>query len=341
MNIPNYWKSSLADIDECFDLIKKGEKEEIGKSAGGRSIKMVRYGKKNNFNRTSNLSSALGAGDKSCFADKSGEDYVPTVFLVGCTHGGEFEGTVALLNLIKLLETGTDYDGKEHKELKELAEKVTLLIIPCINPDGRSHIPFDSFVGKSFEELRYYNQGTWRDGSLCNWPDCKKFHPIKDYVDYLGGYFNDDGVNIMHDNYFGKKAKETALLLDITEEYAPDFSILFHGGTNSINSFWLPAYVPKPIKKRMVELSYILKEECEKEGLKFSPSAEYGGEDEETPASFNIISAMVHLCGEPCLVYEANQGLTETEMPGESYDEIYKQHIITIRETIKYVLKER
>ena len=79
--------------------------------------------------------------------------------------------------------------------------------MPVCNPDGRSHVPFNNYVGKTFRELRYYNQGTWKDGSLCGWPQCKRFFPIKDYVEnafenvldktfYEEGYSWDEGKTI-------------------------------------------------------------------------------------------------------------------------------------------------
>ena len=124
-NIPVYYKTSLEDVEECVKAIKKGHVDTLCTSPGGRPVYLIRYGKANTFERKANLSSALGASDPSCFADKSSPDYKPTLLLVGATHGGEFEGTMALLNLIQVLETGKDYAGTEFPELKGLMEQVT------------------------------------------------------------------------------------------------------------------------------------------------------------------------------------------------------------------------
>ena len=67
--IPIYWKSSLQDIDNEVLNIKKATVDEFT-SAGGRKIYRIFYGKKNSFNRTANLSSAIGAKNKDFFADK-------------------------------------------------------------------------------------------------------------------------------------------------------------------------------------------------------------------------------------------------------------------------------
>ena len=134
INCPLWWKSTLEDVEETLALVKRGNVSVLGRSAGGRPIYRVEYGKSNVKMGTANLSSALGAHDLRCFADKTGEDYVPTVFLDGAVHGGEFEGTMSLLNLIKELETGTDYNGDAHPELMDIVSRVHLVIIPVSTP---------------------------------------------------------------------------------------------------------------------------------------------------------------------------------------------------------------
>lgn len=343
MTIPKYFKTNLNDIKNCAKAASKAEVITICKSAGGRDVYMFCYGTQNTFSRTANLSSALGGKDKNCFADKSSPDYKPTLLLVGCVHGGEFEGTAALLNLINIIETSCDLEGNDFADLKELTDKINLLIIPCANPDGRSHVPFDSFVGKSFNDLRYYNQGTWLDGTLCGWPECKKRHPIKEYVDYLGGYFNDDGVNLMHDDFFGKKALETEALFGVCEQYVPDFTVLLHGGTNCTNHILGPAYAPIEIKQRVADFEQLLKQEYEDKGLTlYTPNVNFDyGESKDTPVSFNLPSALTHLCGEPCVTYESNQGLVDSPSgTGYSYDEIYDHHLLLFKSLIKYLIKK-
>lgn len=343
-NIPKFYKTSLTDIESIVKSAKKGSLTTLCNSAGNRPIYMLRYGKDNAFNRTANLSSALGGKDKSCFADKSAPDYIPTLCLVGCIHGGEFEGTAALLNLINVIENGCDLAGDSFDDLKALADKVNLIIIPCINPDGRSHVPFDSFVGKTFNDLRYYNQGTWADGTLCGWPECKKRHPIKQYVDYLGGYFNDDGVNLMHDDFFGRKALETQALFDVCERFAPDFTALLHGGTNCKNHIIGPAYASLEIKERVADFEQQLKQNCEENGLNlYTPNVNFDyGENANPPTSFNLPSALTHLCGEPCVTYESNQGLTDAPIGvGSDYQEIYNHHLILFKTLMQYLLNKR
>ena len=121
-SLPIYWRSSIGDVDEVLKLVKRGVVTKAGESAGKRPIYRVEYGKSNIKHGKANLSSALGAHDVRFYADKTGDDYVPTLFLIGSVHGGEFEGTMALVNLIKIMETGTDYAGVEHPELLSVME---------------------------------------------------------------------------------------------------------------------------------------------------------------------------------------------------------------------------
>lgn len=337
---PDFWITRLDEIEDGINAVKLGKVTELRSSAGGRKIYMVEYGTDNVNMGKANLSSALGAHSPKCYADKSAPDYVPTLFLVGCVHGGEFEGTASLMNLIKLIETGTDYSGKRNDRLVELCKKLHLLIIPMANPDGRSHIPFDSFVGHSEYDLRYYNQGTWKDGTLCNWPDCKKVHPIKDYVDYLGGYYNDDGINLMHDFFFGDMSNETRNILDVCSDRAPDFSVLFHGGTNSPTHLTYIGYTSGKSKAMAYDLVQKMRPKYLAEGLKCDKCDWILGnapDDKPVQESFNLPSAMHHCCGTPCITYESNQGIADNGYFEDEAD-IYRAHSIMLESVAEWLL---
>ena len=335
-NLPVYWKTRLDEVEETLKLVKKGKVTKVADSAGGRPIYAVEYGKSNLKRGKTNCSSALGAHDINYYADKRGEDYVPTVFLAGSIHGGEFEGTMAILNLIKELETGTDYAGKTNPELIDMMSRVHLVIIPVCNPDGRARIPFRSFVGRTFYDLRYYNQGTWKkDGTLCGWPGCKMIHPIKEASEFLGAYFNDDGINMMHEDYFGKSSNETQAVFDVCRYDAPDFSVLLHGGTNAQSGILEPSYISKEAVADIQALSAILKEKANEAGMRY---AVYG--PSTIGSGFSLQSAMHHLCGTMCVTYESNQGLTDAPGSPDSADDIYTLHKQLFTESAKFVLKK-
>ena len=165
-------------------------------------------------------------------------------------------------------------------------------------------------------------------------------HPIKDAVDYLGGYFNDDGVNMMHEDFIGGKLSTgTQLVLDICREHAPDFSILLHGGDNSHQHILPPDYASKKTKLEIVDVVDAVAERSKKEGVGFNYIGLRECENNPTPPSFNLISAMHHCCSEPAITYESNQGLIEHREPVYTCDEIYKAHMILFTETFRVQLK--
>ena len=342
--IPDWWKGSVQDVLDTVKLVKKGEVELLCETPGKRPVYMVRYGKKNVLKRTANYSSAMGAGDYRYYADKTGEDYVPTVALIGAEHGGEFEGTVAVNNLIKNIETGTDYAGRENPELMEALEGINLLLIPCINMDGRARIPLKTFIGQTAENFRYYCHGTWNDGSICMHPWSKGVHPLKNECEFIGGYYNDDGVNIVHDNFFFPMAEETKALLRLADEYVPDISIHLHSGANNRQQFYQFDYMPKGVKDKIRKLSSLVKAASEKAGVadQYYEREVVGNEERENAPSFNIQSAWVALCGEPAIIYESNQGILREV--GErnwqnmfGFEEIYLHHRILFETTFRYV----
>lgn len=336
LSLPIYWRSTIEDLDEALKLVKRGVVTRAGESAGKRPIYRVEYGKSNVKLGRANLSSALGAHDVRFYADKTGEDYVPTLFLSGSVHGGEFEGTMAILNLIKIMETGTDYAGCEHPELLSLMEKIHLVLIPIANPDGRSRIPHRSVVGMTFDEFRYYDQGTWKGGELCGWPGCKSIHPIKEECEFLGGYFNDDGVNMMHEDFFGEISNESKILIDVCRKEVPDLSIQLHGGTNCICTLLPNEYGSQENLERCMRLSNAVKVTLEENGIPYKVS----GVGVISPA-FGLKGAMHHVCGEPVLTFESNQGLLDCGAACYTYDEIYRSHMLLFEESAKYVLSTK
>ena len=331
-NLPIYWKSSCEDLEEILKLVKRGNVTRAGVSAGKRPIYKVEYGKSNVKLGRANLSSALGAKDVRFYADKTGEDYVPTLFLIGSVHGGEFEGTMALLNLIMLMETGKDLAGCEHPKLLSVMEKIHLVVIPIANPDGRARIPYRSVVGMTFDEFRYYDQGTWKNGELCGWPDCKSIHPIKEDCDFLGAYFNDDGINMMHEDFFGEISNESKILIDVCRKEVPDLSIQLHGGTNTICTLLPMEYSSERSLERCIKFSESVKMAHNENGIPYVVSKA------GLSAAFGLKGAMHHVCGEPVLTFESNQGLLECGAACYTHDEIYRSHMLLFEEAAKYVL---
>jgi len=336
---PAFWKTSNEAIENLYQTAQKAEKTILTTTPGGRPVYCLSYGPSNaGTARMANWSSALGSQDPSCYADPKTK--VPTLVLIGAEHGQETEGTAALYNLVTLLETGKDAAGNTNGPLLALCQNIRLVIVPIANPDGRARVLPEAIIGLKQYDLRYWGQGTWADGSLCGWPECKKIHPIKDAVDFLGGYYNDDGINLMHDDFFAPLACETKALLDLCECERADVVIHLHGGGDSKGNLMQTSYMSKPAQAIVEKLASACYEHGKAEGLEFVGPHACGLDDGPVPGAFNLASAAHHKCGAVSFVYESNECIIDEPGPKLTHEQVTRMHFIVFEETLK-VLQNR
>lgn len=339
MTCPEYWKTSNEDIKFLYDSAEKAEKSILTYSAGGREVYCFAYGQGNkNAPKRANWSSALGSGDPRCYSDP--DTKTPTLVLIGTEHGQETEGTAALANLISLLETGKDLAGAENAELTALFKDIRIVIVPIANPDGRARVQPAAIVGLTQRELRYWGQGTWKDGSLCGWPECKKIHPILGQTEFLGGYYNDDGINPMHDDFFSPKASETKALLDLCERECADIVIHLHGGGDSKGNLMQTSYMSAPAKAIVEKLAKNCFERGKAEGLEFVGEHACDLDGGAVPGAFNLASAVHHKCGAVSFVYESNECIIDEPGPKLTHAQILRMHAIVFEQALK-ILQNR
>ncbi|MBC7889860.1 MAG: hypothetical protein H7Z13_18445, partial [Ferruginibacter sp.] len=248
-NIPAFWVSSVDEVNTFLkNKIRKGKVEMIGKSAGGRPIYAVLYGKARQGKGTSTFSGALGFGDISVYR---GPDHKNTVYMgMSGVHGGEFEGIVGTVNLLSVIETGEDLRGRKWPAITaSLAKLDRLILVPIVNPDGRARIPLrmEIFREQNGNVHEYLNTGGNADGKITGWPMNKEFIPIDfSKPGFPGGYPNDAGVNIQHDNFFGNPQPETKALYKLTGREKPDLIINMHTGATYMSM--LSTYIEPALK---------------------------------------------------------------------------------------------
>jgi len=68
------------------------------------------------------------------------------------------------------------------------------------------------------------------------------------------------------------------------------------------------------------------------------------GVDESDNPAYSITSATAHVCGEPAVTFESNQGLDYLDEKNPwlvkyTYDEIYRHHIMTLEGLCTFLLK--
>ena len=226
---PAYWITSNQDVEKYLNKnAVKGKVFVGGKSAGGRDILAYEYGRKEPLALSTTLSSACAAGHPEAFLQPSARKK-PVLMIYSTIHGAEVEGCAALMNLINIIEHQCDLCGREQHELSSVLDNYRLIIVPLAQPDGRERVKVDSFVGESLEVFKYYAHGAWRNGSFVQYPEHKMILPLPAKgIKYLGGYFNDNRVNIQHDDFFGKTQPETRALLELARNEIPDCILSCH-----------------------------------------------------------------------------------------------------------------
>ncbi len=334
---PEFWKSTYDDVLTSIETLETGQAELIATSPGGRKVYLVSYGEKIQFAHQANYNSAVAARDPGYYARKP-EGAPPTVFIIGPVHGHEVEGVVGLVNLLQIAETGRDYRGKAWPELQEKISKCRLLVIPLSNPDGRERCPYDSWVGIPVNEMTRWGQGTQKDGTLYGWPGAKKVHPMEGDVGILGAYFNDDGINFMHDEWFNPMAKETQAILDVARLNAPDYVINLHShGSNPM--ILKSAYVPWYCKELGEQFGARLMERYKKNDLPAgsAPQPVIDGKN-YPPPSFNLTSALHHVCGAVSILFECPHGVKEDRYPQVNHSQILDIQLILYDELLAFAL---
>jgi hypothetical protein len=332
---PDFWKSTVSDVDQVINELQKGDVQIVTRSPGNYPVYLVSYGKKVTYQRTANYNSAVAARKPERFANKN-TDTPPIVFIIGPVHGQEMENIAGTLNLIQVAETGKDFRGKAWPQLKQFIEKCRLLIIPVSNPDGRNRCPYDSFVGLPVNEMTRIGQGTRKDGSLYGWPGAKEIHPMKGDVEFLGAYFNNDGINMMHDEFLSPMAKETSALLNIAKKEAPDYIINLHSHGND-PIILSSAYVPYFHEQIRYEIAQRLKNRYIDEGLPAgNPSKPLISGEKYPPPSFNLTSALHHISGAVSILFECPHGVRETKYPQVDHSQIVDIELLLFEQLLQF-----
>src|SRR5580700_3573622 len=160
-NPPDFWVSTVDGVASFLnERVHRGTVAVIGKSAGGRPIRAVFYGSARNGKGTTTFSGASGAHEMRAYF---GPDFDKKVYwAMASVHGGEFEGIVGLVNLLSVLETGSDLRGQRRPEIVEAAGRIDrIIVIPIVNMDGRSRVPLrmEAFRGTDGTIAQYFSTG--------------------------------------------------------------------------------------------------------------------------------------------------------------------------------------
>ena len=329
---PEFWLSGLSDIDLAAQQVKKGNVECIGKSAGGSNLYAFSYGELEPMAPTATISSAMASDRPESFYDPKRRSR-PALVIIGSIHGGETEGIAFCLSLLRLLETERDSSGNEHPELLEKIRRLRLCVIPCLNPDGRSRAGISHLNGAALNDLFLVQQGLLADGSPFFGRKIKEIQPIpKEKMRFMGGYYNNDGVNLQHDDFFGPKlAPENEAIRDFFGREMPDAFLAFHahGGAPAIltpDSFLSPG-----MQRKQIEMAGFILSKLHGSGIEFIPPDRIV----TPPWSFYFQTWLHHMTGATPLLFEFCHGLENNPV---SLERILETGFVTIKAWADYCL---
>jgi hypothetical protein len=301
---------AVASAAARFQKLTRGRVKTIAISPGGRPMHLITYGLTEKLEHRANFNSAVGAREPSAYMNKAARKK-PVILFVGPVHGAEVEALTGLINFVSIMESGKDLRGKNQGELRALGERCRLLIIPEGNPDGIARFEPRSLCGMEGNDLRFWGQGTWSDNTFCGWPQSKRQHPmVGDNVGFLGCYFNDKGINPMHDELFDPMGPEAPAILKVAEEEGPDLAVSLH--SHSSNPAVLRAtYVTVEIQEDVRSLAQQCYKLLAQRGLAHGSLFKVEPEGGKYPKPFNLTSAMYHISGASSFTFECPHGLKE------------------------------
>ncbi|MDI6451492.1 M14 family zinc carboxypeptidase [Anaerobaca lacustris] len=324
--LPDFWIGDVKGLAARFERLTKGAVSVIAIAPSGRPMHLVTYGEKEPVERKANFNSAIGARLPAAYLDKAARRK-PVVFFMGPVHGHEVEALTGLVNLIEIMETGKDLRGRDQSRLQQLGLQCRLLILPAGNPDGIARFEPRSLQGMERNDLRFWGQGTWSDDTLCGWPHVKRQHPlVGGNVGFLGCYFNDAGINPMHDEFFAPMGPEAPAILKLAFEEGPDLAVSLHSH-EPVPALLRPAYVPMSVQqdvRSLAERYYALLEE---RNLPHSSLPQVRAEDSESPSAFNLTSALYHISGATPFTFECPHGI-------QGFCEVTHEQILDIQLTL-------
>jgi hypothetical protein len=308
--IPKFWVGDVVGLSGRLEKLTKGKVRTIAISPGGRPMHLITYGQKEKLGHKANFNSAIGGAEPAAYMDKAARKK-PVILFVGPVHGAEVEGLTGLVNFINIMESGEDLRGKQQAELRALGERCRLLIIPEGNPDGIARFEPCSLCGMEGIDLRFWGQGTWSDNTFCGWPQCKRRHPMAGVdVGFLGCYFDDKGINPMHDEFFDPMGPEAPAILKVAADEGPDLAVSLHSHENK-PAVLRPAYVTIEVQQDIRSLA----EKCygllSERGLPLGGLFEVESEGGKNPSPFNLTSALYHISGASSFTFECPHGLKD------------------------------
>ncbi len=312
-SIPSWWRTGVEDVLELVSRTERGEVEELARTPGDRAVHLISYGEPEpGLRGSANFNSSHSARSPESYYRKT-ERTRPVILLFAGSHGHETEGVAAVLSVIRIMETGLDLRGTSQARLRELLDRCRVLLVPLANPDGRARMPYQSVIGLPNEEMHRVGQGTRADGSLWGWPACKTNHPMIGDVGIPGAYYDDNGVNLAHDEWVAPMSPVTDAIQRLIREEGPDLALNLHGH-EAAHGFHLTPYLPRDAEARARQFMAGAAAFCA------DRSIDIHAPDSPAIRGLNQTAMWYHLGASISLTFEACQGLCDCGPDGITPD---------------------
>ncbi len=325
---PPWWRVRVDEIDAAVGAVQAGEVARIAVTPNGHNVWAVMYGHERARPGTGTW--AIASNSRNVEAYRTRDPDVQVVMVVGAVHGAEPEATAGAMNLISLMETGKDLRGAERPALVELIGQYRLVLLPCVNMDGRALSP-DTLRGASQEDFVRISQGVWADGTPVGYPDCKQYAPLPlEKVRHPGGYPNGDGYNIMHDAAPGdlRTAEAAGLLKLIADEQA---DLILHMHSHGRGGLVLhPSMLGYPLhERRILAYQQRVHEALDAAGLRPHPPLGPGGH-----SGINLVTASSMASGGLSLTFE------QAAIAEWTFDEAIEEFYVVLETFLRHGLDE-
>lgn len=355
---PDWWQTTVEEVGQLlFDIavhgrvkrqlteggwVARGEVQPLSVSPGGRLVQAVCYGQAEpELKGAANFNSAMSAHEPDAYF-RRGERLRPVLLVVAGVHGHEVEGVAAAMNLIRIMETGQDAKGREQAALAAKLNQCRVIIVPLANPDGRSRVPYRGWVGLPVEEMTLRGQGSRQNGELYRWRGSKTVHPMVGDVGVLGAYFDDDGVNMMHDDWASPMSGTTRALLQLVAREGPDCVVNLHSYAHA-PALLQSEYVPVSYRRRVYETAASLYARLDRAGLGHAPlnsAALRVEQSDDVHLGMNLQSMFYHVGAAFGLLFESPHGAGELAESFD-YDRILDVHLHLFETAIDDLLQRR
>ncbi len=142
-------------------------------------------------------------------------------------------------------------------------------------------------------------------------------------IGFLGCYFNDAGINPMHDEFFEPMGPEAPAILKIAREEGVDLAVSLHSHSSG-PALLRPAYVTMEKQEDIRGLAGEYYEILKERGLPYSKvfDAKSEGGSAEGGSPFNLTSAMYHVSGASSFTFECPHGLSNARACKVGFEEI-------------------